>query len=189
MSDRIHDAIIMAANAHAGQIRKGTETPYIVHPFETGMILQYHKAEEDVIIAGILHDTLEDTHLTATEIKAQFGEHVMRLVESVTYPDYGDWKQSREAALEQMKLLGESESFAVESHMITCADKLSNMRSIQSDLKTEDQADYWNRFRAGRDGVEWWYRSVLDNIWCVMHQLSIYKSLEAVVTEVFGPKK
>ena len=57
----IDKAINFAAEAHAGQFRKGTNTPYITHPFAVGMSLQRVRCSDEVIAAGILHDTIERT--------------------------------------------------------------------------------------------------------------------------------
>ena len=79
---KIHDAIIFAAKAHEGQRRKGTDIPYITHPFEVAQILMEAGCDETLIIAGLLHDTLEDTEVTAAEIEEQFGPEVLALVDS-----------------------------------------------------------------------------------------------------------
>lgn len=59
--NRLDIAIEFAAKAHQNQKRKGTDIPYISHPFGVAMILHNAKCKEDIIIAGLLHDTLEDT--------------------------------------------------------------------------------------------------------------------------------
>ena len=73
-------AIIFAAKAHGNQKRKGTDIPYITHPFAVGMLLQKEKCSEEVIAAGILHDTLEDTETTFEDLTEVFGVHVANLV-------------------------------------------------------------------------------------------------------------
>ena len=72
-SDRIKKAAEMAEKAHAGQFHK-TGEPYIVHPLAVKKILEEWGMDEDTIIAGILHDTVEDTSLTLNDIKEGFGE-------------------------------------------------------------------------------------------------------------------
>ena len=78
--DKIETAIIFAAKAHHNQKRKGTDIPYITHPFAVGMLLQKEKCSEEVIAAGILHDTLEDTETTFEDLTEAFGVHVANLV-------------------------------------------------------------------------------------------------------------
>ncbi len=80
---RIEQAVAVATKAHAGQLRK-TGEPYIIHPLAVKKILEEWGMDEDTIIAGILHDTVEDTELTLKDIKEQFGETVAFLVDGVT---------------------------------------------------------------------------------------------------------
>ncbi|MBQ6510674.1 bifunctional (p)ppGpp synthetase/guanosine-3',5'-bis(diphosphate) 3'-pyrophosphohydrolase [Candidatus Saccharibacteria bacterium] len=80
---RIKRAVEMATKAHEGQKRKSGD-PYITHPLAVKKILEEWKMDEDTIIAGILHDTVEDTDLTLDDIKKEFGETVAFLVDGVT---------------------------------------------------------------------------------------------------------
>ena len=82
-SDRIKRAVEMATKAHEGQFRK-TGEPYIVHPLAVKKILEEWGMDEDTVIAGVLHDTVEDTILTLNDIKQEFGESVAFLVDGVT---------------------------------------------------------------------------------------------------------
>ena len=82
-SERVKRAIEVAKKAHEGQYRK-TGEPYIVHPLAVKKILEEWGMDEDTIIAGILHDTIEDTPLTLNDIKQEFGEAVAFLVDGVT---------------------------------------------------------------------------------------------------------
>ena len=82
-SPRIQQAIDIATKAHEGQLRK-TGEPYIIHPLAVMKILEEWNMDEDTIIAGILHDTVEDTNLTLKEIEDTFGKDVAFLVNGVT---------------------------------------------------------------------------------------------------------
>lgn len=82
-SERVNKAIEIARQAHEGQFRK-TGEPYIVHPLAVKKILEEWGMDEDTVIAGILHDTVEDTDLTLDDIKRDFGESVAFLVDGVT---------------------------------------------------------------------------------------------------------
>lgn len=82
-NSRVQRAIAVARKAHEGQTRK-TGEPYIVHPLAVKKILEEWGMDEDTIIAGILHDTVEDTDLTLEDIKKEFGESVAFLVDGVT---------------------------------------------------------------------------------------------------------
>lgn len=82
-SERILEAVEMAKAAHDGQFRK-TGEPYIIHPMAVKKILEEWHMDEDTIIAGILHDTVEDTDVTLNDIREKFGETVAFLVDGVT---------------------------------------------------------------------------------------------------------
>jgi len=82
-SPRIEKAIELAKKSHAGQLRK-TGEPYIIHPLAVKKILEEWGMDEDTVIAGILHDTVEDTGLPLDEIRKEFGESVAFLVNGVT---------------------------------------------------------------------------------------------------------
>src|SRR5947209_15832446 len=98
-------AIETAARAHAGQVRKGTDVPYIAHPYAVGMMLARVGASEEVVAAGILHDTVEDTYLTLDWIRDNFGEKVAMIVEGCSEPDHGSqpWEARKEHTLEYLK--------------------------------------------------------------------------------------
>ena len=82
-AERLAHAVEVAKDAHDGQYRK-TGEPYIVHPLAVKKILEEWGMDEDTIIAGILHDTIEDTSLTLEDIRNEFGESVAFLVDGVT---------------------------------------------------------------------------------------------------------
>ena len=79
----VQKAYQLAKDAHEGQFRKSGE-PYIIHPLWVGIILANCNLDKETIVAGILHDVVEDTVMTSEEIAAQFGEEVALLVEGVT---------------------------------------------------------------------------------------------------------
>ncbi len=82
-SERVLRAVELAKKAHEGQFRK-TGEPYIVHPMAVKKILEEWGMDEDTIIAGVLHDTVEDTAVTLDDIRKEFGESVAFLVDGVT---------------------------------------------------------------------------------------------------------
>ena len=82
-SPRVQQAIKLATKAHEGQLRK-TGEPYIIHPLAVMKILQEWNMDEDSIVAGVLHDVVEDTNVTLKEIEDQFGKNVAFLVNGVT---------------------------------------------------------------------------------------------------------
>src|SRR5581483_9068261 len=79
----IADAYTFAATAHEGMRRKSGE-PYVVHPLTTAIILAQMRMDPTTIVAGLLHDVVEDTPATLDEVEARFGHAVAHLVDGVT---------------------------------------------------------------------------------------------------------
>jgi (p)ppGpp synthase/HD superfamily hydrolase len=68
-------AIEVAVRAHQNQVRKGTDIPYITHPIAVGIILAKAGCPDEIVVAGILHDTVEDTKVTLDNVREKFGEN------------------------------------------------------------------------------------------------------------------
>ena len=96
---RLNQAILFATERHAGQLRKGTVLPYILHPLETMQILSNMQADINLQIAGLLHDTIEDTDTTAAEIAALFGDDVAALVNHHSEDKSKSWLERKTQAL------------------------------------------------------------------------------------------
>ena len=144
----LQEAIQVAAVAHGDQKRKGTDIPYITHPFMVAMILSQAGYGEDVVVAGVLHDTLEDTDLTLDDIRSQFGEHVAGIVQGCSEADRSlPWKARKQHTIDYLK----TASAGVRA--TSCADKLHNARSMASDY-WEMGESLWDRCNAGRDEQE-----------------------------------
>lgn len=135
-SARVQKAIDMAKEAHEGQLRK-TGEPYIVHPLAVKKILEEWGMDEDTIIAGILHDTVEDTHLKLDDIKREFGESVAFLVDGVTklstarngMRDIDTYlPATRDNFLRLMIALGDD----IRVLIIKLADRLHNLRTLSA---------------------------------------------------------
>lgn len=135
-SERIKHAIEVAKKAHEGQLRK-TGEPYIVHPLAVKKILEEWGMDEDTIIAGILHDTVEDTPLTLNDIKKDFGESVAFLVDGVTklstarngMRDIDTYlPETKDNFLRLMIALGDD----IRVLIIKLADRLHNLRTLSA---------------------------------------------------------
>ncbi len=158
-SNRIQKAIVYATQKHAGQTRKGGNIPYIVHPMEVMQILSSMGCSDNVIIAGILHDTLEDTNATPEEIKELFGAEVLEIVEHESEDKSKTWKERKQHTIDTLK------NAPQEVRLVCFADKLSNMRAMWQDLNNVGEK-LWDRFNAGKKDIAWYYKSVADVLKC-----------------------
>jgi len=153
-SEKIMEAYRFAAQAHAGQVRKGTTIPYITHPFRVAKILIDQPCSEEAILAGLLHDTVEDTAVDIKEIRASFGEEVAAIVESVSEPDKSaPWEERKEHTINHLL------NASMDAVLVSCADKLDNLLEMYQAYKNVGE-DLWNRFRRPRGKQEWYYRSL-----------------------------
>lgn len=151
-------AIEFAAKAHAKQKRKGTNIPYISHPYGVGMILLEAKCKKEVVIAGLLHDTLEDTDTTEEEIENTFGLEVLNLVKGASEPDKGaSWEERKQHTIEYLKDAPQA------VRELACADKLHNLRSIKRDIAHLGE-DAWDRFNRGKAQQKWYYKEIVKSL-------------------------
>ena len=152
----IFAAIEFAARAHSGQFRKGTKLPYIVHPLGVAKILLEYDCPEAVVVAGILHDTVEDTPVALADIRRAFGDKVAALVEGASEPDKSDtWENRKRHTIEYLK------TAPADVLLVSIADKLDNLRAIGADYERLGES-LWSRFNRPRESQEWYYRSLAD---------------------------
>lgn len=138
-SAMLYDAIGLAAQAHHRQVRKGTEIPYLIHPLAVAGILIRAGSPEHVVIAGVLHDTLEDTPVTVEVIRAQFGTSVADLVHAVSEPDkQAPWERRKRHTLHTL-----GSTPLPEALLVALADKLDNIRAIREGLGAEGER-FWS---------------------------------------------
>ena len=153
---RIERAIALAVRSHEGQVRKGDgQLPYIVHPVTVALILSRYTGDEDTIIAGLLHDTLEDTPVTPEEIEREFGSKVREMVEDVTehaLPGLS-WDTRKARYLRHLQTAPRP------SLLVAGADKIANLVSmIAAHASTGDAL--WERFHAPPAQKLGFYRQV-----------------------------
>lgn len=189
-SDIVNHAFAFAAKHHDRQVRKGTRLPYLTHPANVAVILTRYGRDEKIVVAGILHDVVEDCvrdgftrEMLEQRIGDKFGPDVLATVLEVTYrrvDDDGVELSSDDRKNDYLTRL----SSANESALWVCAaDKVHNSNSILSDLRrTVDPNSVWSRFTGGRAGTVKWYRQVLDRLDEIGFEQPIVEELRAAVT-------
>lgn len=128
--DLITKAYVYALNKHGTQLRESGE-PYISHPLEVATILTSLKMDQDTVIAGILHDTVEDTDATIEEIASLFGEQIAGIVNGVTKLSKFELSSLAEKQTENFRKLLISAASDIRVLIIKLADRLHNMRTLQ----------------------------------------------------------
>ncbi|NTV47721.1 MAG: bifunctional (p)ppGpp synthetase/guanosine-3',5'-bis(diphosphate) 3'-pyrophosphohydrolase, partial [Chlorobiales bacterium] len=155
-SPLLFEAIEFATKAHSGQFRKGSALPYIIHPLGVGRILIEHGYEEHIVISGVLHDTVEDTSVTHKEITDRFGNVISGIVEGLTEPNKNySWEDRKQHMLELFKTV------PTDVLVVSCADKLDNLRSITTDYARLGE-EVWKRFHRPKNLQLWYFESTLE---------------------------
>ena len=160
LGPRFRRGFLFAADKHSGQTRKASTIPYIAHLMGvTSLVLEFG-GDEDMAIAALLHDVVEDCGglPILKEVQRRFGPRVAKIVDgctdSFTHPK-PPWRERKETYLRHLKKAD------AETRLVSAADKLNNVRSILSDYR-EFGESIWARFNGGRDGTLWYYRSLLE---------------------------
>ncbi|MFL5469335.1 MAG: HD domain-containing protein [Gemmatimonadaceae bacterium] len=191
-SDVINHAFAFAAKHHDRQVRKGTKLPYLTHPANVAVILTRYGRDNDTVVAGILHDVIEDCirdgytrEMLEQRIADKFGAKVLDTVLAVTYRRNDDdgvelsGEERREDYLERLERANE------EARWVCVADKIHNAATIIADLRrTVDPETVWNRFGSGRAGTARWYRQVYERLREVGFDAPIMAELDRVSGEL-----
>lgn len=181
LSERFTEALVFATELHATQVRKGNGVPYITHLLGVTSIALEYGANEDEAIAALLHDAVEDQGgaKTREEIRRRFGENVTAIVDGCTDTEIvpkPPWRERKQAFID---------SIATASHsvlLVSAADKLHNSRSILKDYRELGEA-VWERFKGGKEGSIWYYKSLVE-VYRKVYSSPLIDELERVVTEL-----
>ena len=164
--NKIQKALNKAYELHDDDKRKGTDVPYFVHIVDTMKYLMYETKDEDIICAGILHDTLEDTNYFEEELKNEFGEKVYSLVKFCTElgntPDANDDQQKKSWKRRKQHSIDSLEKCSVEEALVFVADKVSNLLSMKEELIIGNEL--WNRFNSTKEEIKWYYTSIYEKV-------------------------
>jgi (p)ppGpp synthase/HD superfamily hydrolase len=173
MGPRFVRAVEWASSLHAGQRRKGTDTPYLAHLLTVAALVLEMGGTETEAIAALLHDAIEDAGVKPRKIRRRFGRKVTRIVVACTETLDGHLPTSK-AAKKSARRRDASTWRARKEHTIAqiadpatprpvlrvkVADTLSNARSIVADLRRSGP-ETWLRFNAGAVDQLWYYRSL-----------------------------
>ena len=160
LSQRFEEAVIFSLHLHTDQKRKGSGIPYAAHLLAVTSLVIVDGGDEDLAIAAMLHDAVEDQGglETLSKIRRIFGDRVAVIVDgcsdSYSIPKI-PWRQRKERYLEHL-LTANSDVLRV-----SLADKLHNSRTILRDLRVHGEKT-WARFNGGKEGSLWYYRKLVD---------------------------
>lgn len=185
----ITQAILFAMEKHGsvknkdgtiGQKRKGSGLPYIVHPMEVWQILRNNNCSTVVQIAGLLHDTLEDTDATPEEIKEKFGADVLALVQTESEDKSKSWKERKQATLDAL------EKASTETKQVCCADKLSNCLAQLYDYNQIGDALFERFNKQSTPELQGWYYKGIVKALASLEGMEMYSDLQKTVKNLYG---
>jgi (p)ppGpp synthase/HD superfamily hydrolase len=163
LTSKIEKALNLAAQKHDCQIRKSSKSPFIIHPVSVMIILSQYTEDENILVASLLHDILEDVEdYNYKDLKKDFGEKIAQIVEGVSedpdlianrLDDKKTWQSRKERYIKTLK----KDSF--ESLMICAADKIHNLRSMTK-IYQEQGEKMWQDFNAPLEKQVWYYQAV-----------------------------
>ena len=178
-------AILFAVKAHAGTERRGKGFPYIVHPMEAMEIVATITPDQELLAAAALHDVVEDTEISADEIRREFGDRIANLVvaesdvfeEGVSEED--SWHARKQAAIDRLARASH------DAKIVAMGDKLSNMRAIARDYAVKGD-ELWKIFHAkDPKDHEWHYRGLADSL-SDLKDTFAYKEFVSLIDQVFS---
>lgn len=181
----VNQAFWYAVRAHRGQYRKDGKTPYIVHPVEVAEIVTTLTQDPDVIAAALLHDVVEDTLVTMSDLVRVFGAHVAGLVEEETEDKREEQPPEETWEIRKQEMIMKIGAAGREAKMISLSDKLSNLRSIKSGIE-ESGEEFWMYFhQSDKDKQAWFYRA-MGKQYAGLKKTDAGKQYEKLLKEIFG---
>lgn len=182
LTRRFTEALDYAASAHAGQLRKGTQLPYVTHLLGVAALVLDDGGTETEAVAALLHDVVEDQggHERLLDVRARFGHEVGDIVEACTDYDVtgarGPWRARKETYVAHIA------DMPAAVRRVSLADKLHNARAILRDYRLHGEA-LWERFNAGGEAQRWYLRALAD-AFARASDSPMVADLEAAVAEL-----
>ncbi|MBQ9058199.1 MAG: bifunctional (p)ppGpp synthetase/guanosine-3',5'-bis(diphosphate) 3'-pyrophosphohydrolase [Atopobiaceae bacterium] len=180
----LEEAIQYATELHEGMVRKSEGIPYILHPLEVAAIAGTMTHDTDVLIAALLHDTVEDTPASLEDIEARFGSRVAELVASETedkranLPPTDTWRIRKEESLVE---LAEGDR---DVHILWLSDKLSNMRSFYRGYSRRGKS-LWEDFNQKDPVQHAWYYQEIARLTSDLREEAAWQEYTRLMGEIF----
>lgn len=147
-------ALTLAVSAHAGQVRKHNNSPYVVHPIMVARIVEAAGFNESVVAAALLHDVLEDTTVTAETIEREVGTDVLEMVQALSEEKSLSWRERKANYIQAVVAAGEA------VWAISVADKIHNAESLIA-FHAEVGSVAWQVFNKGKADKVWFESTLL----------------------------
>ncbi len=185
----VEKAYVYSAKVHQGQVRL-SGLPYLSHTLEVAYILTEMKMDITTVVAGLLHDTIEDTNAELSEIQRLFGKETADIVDGVTKISKIQFDSSEERQAENMRKMILAMTSDIRVIMVKLADRLHNMRTLgfhgpeKQQLIARETLDIYAPL-AGRMGI-YWLKSSLEDLCLFYLEPEIYEKIKSGIAERRG---
>jgi (p)ppGpp synthase/HD superfamily hydrolase len=158
---RFGQAVLWANFLHHGDVRKGTDIPYISHLLGVTALVIEHGGDEDQAVAALLHDAIEDTDATYEQIVERFGTRVADIVRECSDAEVAKGKKKAPWRGRKQAYIDHLSDASADALLVSLADKVHNVRTLAEDVdRIGDNA--FTKFNGGIDGTRWNYRRLAD---------------------------
>ena len=180
-SESIERALRAAFIAHEGQLRKGSDLPYITHPVHVAMLVARAGGDDVAVQSALLHDVVEDCDgWTKSRVAEEFGDEVASVVDALTEIKGRPWEERKGAALARVP------GMCVRSLAVKAADKIHNMRSLTSQIEAAaTPEDAWESFSRGPKVTIDATERVVEAVTARLTELDAFESLREDLADAF----
>lgn len=192
--EELQRAFTFAARAHRGQVRKGTDIPYLIHLIRTWGYVSRMTDDSEEQMAALLHDVLEDTSVTSKEVRGIFGSAVAELVEGMSENKRDErlpgetWVIRKQETIWKLKERLTEEKARGLIH-IALADKLANLYSMMYEYRNKGE-QLWEKFNQKDKKLHAWYYKelggVFDTYFSGGQEAELVNEYWSYYKEVFG---
>ena len=176
-------AITFAAKAHNGQKRKGSGLPYILHPMEAAAIAGTMTEDPEILAAAVLHDVIEDCGVAEEDLRRVFSDRIAKLVafqsEKEEPNPQASWQRRKLRTINHLRIAQRDDL------ILTLSDKLSNLRSMDRDLRAQGPS-FWQRFNQTNPSMHHWYYASIAGALEPLQEEDAYKEYISLIGKVFG---
>lgn len=176
------NGVAYAMDAHQGQVRKGSNVPYVTHALAVALLVLEFGGDEDQAIGGLLHDVIEDCDpVYAERMQETFGARVYAIVRGMTdgVPDENgvkpEWRVRKEAYLAALR------QATPDVLLVKACDGIHNARSTIADVRRDGLAAF-KKFRGGVEGTIWYYREIAKAVVCTAAGAEMSRVAEELAT-------
>lgn len=172
-----------AIKAHANQVRKNEpDKPYQFHPLSVGAKLEEYGCDDITVMAGYLHDVVEDTDYKIEDIQNKFGLEVANIVNDVSENKTLSWEERKKETIDKIRKM------PLNSKLVICADKIDNLEDLMIKFQKTGTRDF-SKFKRGEEKQKWYYSEIYKSLTADNQNHPMFDELKTLLDNVFNYKE